>query len=574
MKIEQRAVPAQAFASLTAAGHSSLIARLLAGRGVRSAADLRSKAAQLAPPEQMLHIDAAAALLADVIAAGSRIVVVGDYDCDGATATAVALRGLRAMGARVDYLVPDRFRFGYGLSPAIADLVAQHPRLGGAELLITVDNGIASIDGVARARALGMRVLVTDHHLPGAELPRADVIVNPHQPGCGFPSKALAGVGVIFYVLLALRSELRRRGAFAAAVEPPLQTLLDLVALGTVADMVRLDANNRLLVELGLRRIRAGLAQPGIIALFAAAGRAAATASARDLGFSIGPRINAAGRLQDIGLGIECLLSDDWTRAQALANELDQVNRQRRSLQQQMTEQARLALDELTDLGQSVTLFRPDWHQGVIGLVASQIREATHRPVIAFAPAGDGSDELRGSGRSIPGIHLRDVLDLISKREPQLLRRFGGHAMAAGLTIASADLACFERSFAAAVAQFAEPELFSPVHWTDGELTADELTLGSFDAIATHIWGQGFPDPSFVAQPTVRSQRLVGTGHLKLELELHGRRVPAIAFNRSDPVVAQPRLVYQLGCDEYLGRRRLALTIERFAPTGALPGVN
>ena len=423
---------------LAAAGMPAPLARALAARGITSDEQLRLSLEGLIAPGALSHIDAAASLLADAIDAEARLLIVADYDCDGATACAVGLRGLRMLAAgsqaSVDYLVPNRFEYGYGLTPEIVDLAAQRQ----PDLLITVDNGIASVEGVARANELGIEVLVTDHHLPGAVLPDAACIVNPNQPGCGFPSKHLAGVGVMFYVLLALRAELRTRGRFDLASQPRLDTLLDLVALGTVADVVRLDHNNRVLVAQGLQRIRSGRLHPGIAALFQVAGRDARTARAADLGFAIGPRINAAGRLTDMTVGIECLTTDSFERALALAQQLDDLNRERREIESDMQLDALAAIDDaVVQQRSTICLFDESWHQGVVGLVASRIKEKFHRPTIAFARAGES--ELRGSGRSIEGVHLRDTLDLVTKVAPTLVKRFGGHAMAAGLTLTAGE---------------------------------------------------------------------------------------------------------------------------------------
>ncbi len=442
---------------LAAGGLPAPLARALAARGVTTDADLRLTLEGMTAPSALAHVGDAATLLADAIEADARILIVADYDCDGATACAVGLRGLRMLAAgtqaSIDYLVPNRFEYGYGLTPEIVDLAAQRA----PDLLITVDNGIASVEGVARANELGIEVLITDHHLPGAVLPAAACIVNPNQPGCGFPSKHLAGVGVMFYVLLALRAELRARGRFDAASQPRLDTLLDLVALGTVADVVRLDHNNRVLVTQGLQRIRTGRLHPGIAALFQVAGRDARAARASDLGFAIGPRINAAGRLTDMTVGIDCLTTDSFERAMDLARQLDDLNRERREIEGDMQLDALAALD-LAEVAKqrTICLFDETWHQGVVGLVASRIKEKFHRPTIAFARAGEA--ELRGSGRSIEGVHLRDTLDIVTKVDPAMIKRFGGHAMAAGLTLATEHyerfVSAFEQATRASCDQF------------------------------------------------------------------------------------------------------------------------
>lgn len=561
--IRVRPVPAAAEAALRAAGVPPLLARLFAARGVAGPAELAGELGALAAPDGLKGVEAATALLHTAIDAGERILVVGDYDCDGATASAVAVLGLRMLGATADYLVPNRFKYGYGLTPEIVELARAHPRLGRPDLLVTVDNGIASVDGVAAAREAGMKVLVTDHHLPGDALPAADAIVNPNQPGCGFISKHLAGVGVMFYVLLALRARLRAAGRYAAGGEPPLQTLLDLVALGTVADVVRLDPNNRRLVAAGLRRIRAGRARPGIRALLRVAGRDTKRVSSADLGFAVGPRINAAGRLADMSLGIECLLADDDARALELAAKLDEVNRERREIEADMRQQALDALDvrDARDR-RSIVLYQSTWHQGVIGLVAARIKERHHRPTIAFAPGDDEARTLKGSGRSIVGVHLRDVLDLVSKRAPGLIARFGGHAMAAGLTIDASELDAFTEQFERAVAELADDGCFAPSIDTDGELPESEFTLEAVELLDCEIWGQGFPPPCFVGEFEVLSQRLLRDRHLKLELRSGRTRLSAIAFGRREPLPARARIVYRLCRDEWQGLSRVSLQIE------------
>jgi single-stranded-DNA-specific exonuclease len=451
MNIIARDIPPRAAWALEQAGIHPLLARLYAARGVTTRDELDDGLARLLPPAGLQGVQAAARLLADAMASDQRLCIVADYDCDGATACAVAVRGLRLLGARhVDYLVPDRVVDGYGLTPPISRRVKEQ----GADLLITVDNGIASVDGVAEARALGLSVIVTDHHLPGAELPQADAIVNPNQPGCTFESKSMAGVGVMFYVLLALRSELRARGLFDMASQPKLDPLLPLVALGTVADVVRLDTNNRRLVAQGLKRIRAGQMPAGIAALLRVAGRQPAMAATFDFGFALGPRINAAGRLADMTLGIECLLTDDAARADALAHQLDAINRERREIETGMRDQAQLMAENLFEEGAepppAISVFDPDFHEGVVGIVASRIKDKLHRPTFVFAASGapGKAHELKGSGRSIPGFHLRDALDLVSKRHPGVLLRFGGHAMAAGCTVPEDQFEVFEQALA------------------------------------------------------------------------------------------------------------------------------
>ena len=548
---------------LAAEGVPAALARALAARGVASVAETQLALHGLMTPATLSHVNDAAVLLADAIAAGARLLIVADYDCDGATACAVGLLGLRAMGAHVDYLVPNRFEYGYGLTPEIVDLAARAAQ-GPPDLLITVDNGIASVEGVARANELGISVLVTDHHLPGAVLPAATCIVNPNQAGCGFPSKHLAGVGVMFYVLLALRAELRARDVFDVATQPRLDHLLDLVALGTVADVVKLDRNNRILIGQGLQRIRQGRLRPGIAALFQIAGKDARAASARDLGFAIGPRINAAGRLTDMTIGIECLITDSFERAIELARQLDQLNRDRRDIESDMQLDALAVLDDADVASRStICLYNEDWHQGVIGLVASRIKEKYHRPTIAFARANDG--ELRGSGRSIEGVHLRDTLDLVTKHAPSLIRRFGGHAMAAGLTMPASSYDGFVTAFEHATRASCDQTLFERTITTDGALAASEVVLSLIEAIDSHVWGQGFPAPLFDNEFVVVEQRLVKDRHLKLVLDLDGRLFDAIWFSRTEQVPRTVRLAYRPVVDDYMGERRLQLVIEHAA---------
>ena len=547
---------------LADAGLHPLLARLYAARRVSSRAELEDDFARLIAPANLRNAEAAAKLLADAIAAGQRLLIIADYDADGATACAVGVRALRAFGAKVDYLVPDRFKLGYGLSPELVDLAAaQEP-----DLLITVDNGIASVAGVARARALGIRTLITDHHLPGDTLPEADCIVNPNQAGCGFPSKCIAGVGVMFYVMLALRAELRSRGAFAGRAEPNLAALTDLVALGTVADVVPLDANNRILVAQGLRRLREGRGKPGLTALARAGGREAARATCFDLGFVLGPRLNAAGRLSDMRLGIECLLTDDPSQAANWAQELDRLNRERRKIEADMLEEAEAILADLpkeTDRA-TLTLFEPGWHAGVVGLIASRVRERVHRPTLCFARGGDG--ELRGSGRSIPGLHLRDCLDLVSKRAPGLILRFGGHAQAAGLSLREADLPAFRTLFEDTAAECLPPEARQRVVETDGALEPGYLSLDVAQMLETQIWGQGFPPPLFCDEFRLESQRIVGERHLKLKLRMGATRIEAMRFNSLGPMPPRFRAAYRLGVNEFNGLKTVQVSIEHAEP--------
>lgn len=575
MKIFARDIPPRAVWALEQAGVHPLLARLYAARGVRGKDELDDGLERLLPPEGLKGIAAAARLLADAMAQNQRIVIVADYDCDGATACALGLRGLRLLGAQqVDYLVPDRMIDGYGLTPAIARRVQQR----GADVLLTVDNGIASVDGVAEAKALGLRVLITDHHLPGAELPAADAIVNPNQPGCTFESKALAGVGVMFYVLLALRSELRARGVFAAPgggggggeqpAQPRLDPLLALVALGTVADVVRLDANNRRLVAQGLKRVRAGVMPAGMAALFQAAGRRPAQASAFDFGFALGPRINAAGRLADMTLGIECLLTDDGSRAAELAQALDAINRERRSIENGMREQAlRLAeglLDESAEPPPAISVYDPGFHEGVVGIVAARIKDRLHRPTFVFATSSvpGRAHELKGSGRSIAGFHLRDALDLVAKRHPGVLLKFGGHAMAAGCTVAAAALPYFERALAAVAQEWLDDCALTRRIETDGPLAPEYRRAEIADALHREVWGQGFAPPTFSEELEVLSQRLVGDKHLSLKLRHQGQPVDGIWFGRTEPLPPRALLAFRLDVNEWKGERRLQLLIE------------
>ena len=554
-----------AFEALRRAGLPPLLARLYAARGIEAAETMKSRLGELLPVAELKNAEAAAGRLADAVARGEKLRVVADYDADGATACAVALAGLSALGAKVDYLVPNRFEYGYGLSPEIARLAAE----GKPDLLITVDNGIAANAGIEEARRLGMEVLVTDHHLPGDTLPDA-LIVNPNQPGCPFPSKHLAGVGVMFYVLMALRAELRRRGAFAARPEPNLADLLDLVALGTVADVVRLDANNRLLVAQGLARIRQGKARPGIQALFAVAGKAADRACAEDLGYAIGPRLNAAGRLSDMGRGIECLLATDRAHAFALAGELDQLNRERRSIEADMQEQALALLEgiQVAD-GASLVLYDPAWHQGVVGLLASRLKERHHRPTLIFADAGDGL--LRGSGRAIPGLHLRDALDVVDRRLPGVILKYGGHAAAAGLTLQREHLGVFTDAFETVARESLSAADLTRIIETDGELAPAEFTLANAEALRDAVWGQGFPAPAFHGEFTVQSQRLVGEKHLKLRLASPGITAEAMRFFQDTPLPERIQAVYRLEVNEWNGVRSLQINVGHWAEAGRGP---
>lgn len=546
-----------------------ILRRVFAARGACDPAAIDLGLDGLLRADGMGGIDAAIALLQDALARDRRIVFVGDFDADGATSCAVGISALRACGAtQVDYVVPNRFEYGYGLTPPIVALVQAR---GGADLLVTVDNGISSVEGVAAARAAGMQVLVTDHHLPGPVLPAADAIVNPNLPGDAFASKSLAGVGVIFYVMLALRGALRATGWFAARGlrEPNFADLLDLVALGTVADVVPLDANNRRLVAQGLARIRAGRARPGLAALLRVAGRDPARLLASDLAFALGPRLNAAGRMADMSLGIECLLANDPSRCLAIAAELDALNEARREREAEMKQQAFAqvvrGLPASGELPCGLCVFDPDWHQGIIGVVAGRVKDLHHRPAIAFACSEPG--ELKGSARSIPGVHIRDVLDTIAATCPGLLTRFGGHAMAAGLSLPAARLAEFTAAFERVLAAQVDPALLAPVVLTDGELAAADMTLARarlLDAAAP--WGQAFPEPLFDGEFTVRQRRVVGGEHLRLDLEREGQVFQAIAFRAADapwaaPTVRRVRAAYRLAVNEWQGIERLQLVV-------------
>ncbi len=558
MRIVERAYAETDRRALMEAGVHPLLARIYAARRIRSAAELAYDGSSLVAPNFLKNVGEAAALLADAIEAKKRLLIVADYDADGATACALGLRALRLFGATADYLVPDRFKLGYGLSPELVELAAQRK----PDLLITVDNGIASVEGVARANALGIATLITDHHLPGDELPAAACIVNPNQPGCSFPSKALAGVGVMFYVMLALRAELRNRRHFVD--QPNLGALTDLVALGTIADVVPLDANNRNLVALGLKRLRAGRGQPGITALLRVAGRRLEEASSFDLGFVAGPRLNAAGRLADMSVGIECLIADDEARAANLAQQLDRLNAERRTIEAGMLERA-LAIVGTLDAAAGSVFYDPLWHQGVVGILASRLKDRVHRPVICFARGEESARAvLRGSGRSIAGLHLRDCLDLVSKRVPGLIARFGGHAMAAGLTIAEHDYARFAGAFSAAVDELLPAEARLRTVETDGALDHAHCTLEVARMLDGEIWGQGFPQPVFCDNFAVENQRVVGERHLKLRLVKDGRRYEAMRFGALEPLPGRVRAAYRLAVNDFNGLKNVQLTVEHF----------
>ncbi len=543
-------------------GVHPVLARIYAARGLSDPRELASELTALVPPSGLKHIDAAAVFLADAIAASKNMTIVADYDCDGATACATALRGLRAMGARVDYIVPDRVVHGYGLTPEIVELAVREKN---PDVIITVDNGIASVEGVQEANRRGIEVVVTDHHLPGDALPPARVIVNPNQPDCGFPSKHLAGVGVVFYVLLALRAELRRRGVFDAQTQPKLDNLLDLVALGTVADVVKLDANNRILVAQGIKRMRAGRMHAGVAALFRVAGREARNASPFDLGFAVGPRLNAAGRLEDMALGIECLTTDDEGRAWAIAQQLNEINLKRREIEADMQDTALLHLDDFQPAASStIAVFDEGWHQGVIGIVASRLKEKFYRPTITFAPGGVGL--IKGSGRSIPGFHMRDALDLVSKRVPGLIDKFGGHAMAAGLTIKAEHFDTFCEAFEAVGRAWLSEAQLERVVETDGPLEDEFYSTQFIELCDGQVWGQGFAPPVFCDEFRVMSQRILKEKHLKLLLEKNGRRYDAIWFGHTDGLGERARVAFRLDANEYNGVTKVQLLVEHAEP--------
>ena len=561
--IVRRPVTAAAQA-LADAGLSPVLARVYAARGICSVDELDHSLAALPSHTSLLGIDQAAARLVRAITQRERIVIVADYDADGATACAVGVRGLRAMGADVDFVVPNRFEFGYGLTPEIVALAAQR----NPHLLVTVDNGIASVDGVTAAAERGIDVLITDHHLPGAALPAPAIIVNPNQAGCAFPSKHIAGVGVMFYVLSATRALMRSEGAFATRREPNLADLLDLVALGTVADVVRLDQTNRVFVEQGLARIRAGRAQPGVLALFAVAGRDARRANAFDLGFVAGPRLNAAGRLADMSIGIRCLLAESDAEATALALMLDRLNRERRDVEASMHDEA---LADLADVAEdpgpeqfTVCLFRPEWHQGVVGIVASRLKDRFHRPAIVFARASNG--ELRGSGRSIAGFHLRDALDLVAKRAPDTITKFGGHAFAAGLSLPEAALPAFRDAFEATAREQLTSADLAQTCESDGRLAPGELTFALARTLRDLVWGQGMPAPTFDDDFDVQASRIVGGKHLRLTLVRDGERFEAILFGHSDPLPGRIHAAFRPAINEWQGTSALELTIEHWLP--------
>ena len=570
-EITPRNFPDVAAQHLRDSGYSSALAKIFAARGITDSTQLNTTFAELVPFDALKNAREMAVFLANAIAAKKKLIVIADYDADGATACAVAVRGLRSFGAHIDFLVPNRFEYGYGLTPEIVRLAAQSQ----PDILLTVDNGIASVEGVAEANRLGMQVLVTDHHLPGDTLPDAACIVNPNQVGCAFPSKNLAGVGVMFYVLLALRAELRTRGTFAEQAEPKLVELLDLVALGTVADVVKLDQNNRILVQQGLQRIRAGRACAGINALLRVAKKDPARTSSQDLGFTVGPRLNAAGRLEDMSLGIACLLSDHADEATQIAARLDALNRERRSIEADMQQAALAALEHINPGdSSSLTLFDESWHQGVIGILASRLKDRYHRPVIAFARSQNG--ELKGSGRSIHGLHLRDALDLVSKRHPHLLQKFGGHAMAAGLSLREEYFDEFKSAFESVAHSLLSPADLTQVIETDGSLAPSDFSLDLARGLEQQVWGQGFPQPLFEGKFAVQSQRVVGEKHLKLILRQSSGQAlatpsaiyDAIHFFCDGPMPANIHAAYSLAVNEYNGNASLQLIVRHWQISG------
>ncbi|WP_462370255.1 single-stranded-DNA-specific exonuclease RecJ [Oxalobacter formigenes] len=557
-RITTRPYSQESFSQLCRTGVHPVLARIFAARGITEAEELSTGLSGMISPVQLAHIGDAAGFLADAIAAGRKITVIADYDCDGATACAVALRGLRLLGANVDYMVPNRFDNGYGLTPEIVRQAKEHHQ---TDIILTVDNGIASIKGIEEALALGMQVLVTDHHLPGDELPRNCIVVNPNQPGCSFPSKNLAGVGVMFYVLLALRAEMRRRKIFDEKTQPHLDQLLDLVALGTFADVVKLDANNRILVAQGLRRIRAGNMQPGMAALFQVSGRDFRKASPFDLGFTLGPRLNAAGRLSDMSLGIECLITDDRGKALEMADELNRINVERREIEADMRIEAREQISKIHPEDRAtISILSEDWHQGIIGILASRIKEKYFRPAMAFARDKDG--KIRGSGRSIPEFHLRDALDLVAKRHPGLIVQFGGHAMAAGLTLQPDGFDVFTQAFENVAKEWLTHTQLERIIETDGSLDDDCFTLDFIGLLDTQVWGHGFPVPVFCDEFTVINQRVLKEKHLRLQLERNGKNYTAIQFGNNATLPRRARLAYRLDANEFNGRTSVQLIVE------------
>jgi len=575
MKITQRSTDPDVGKKLERQGAHPVLAKIYAARGISDMSDLDHSLKGLLHRDGLKGIGPAAAAIVDAMVAGKKMLIIGDYDCDGATATAVGIRGIRSLidagelKCVIDYLVPDRFKYGYGLTPGIVEAAQSHPRIGKPDLIITVDNGISSISGIEAAKAADIPVIVTDHHLPGDTIPDT-LIVNPNQPGCEFGSKNLAGCGVMFYVLTAIRAEMKARNLFRKP-EPNLAALLDIVALGTVADVVKLDRNNRILVNDGLVRLREGQGCPGIRALFTAAGRDFTKATSTDFGFVAGPRLNAAGRLDDMSIGIECLLTNDETVAFNIAQKLDAFNRERRKIEEEMRDKAMVELDSIdVSTRHSVAIFDPSWHQGVIGIVASRIKERFNRPTIVFAPGNDG--EIKGSGRSIQGLHMRDCLDLVSKRHPDLILKFGGHAMAAGLTIRGKDFLRFQEAFEQASSQFLTEDDLAHVTVTDGPISLSYLTPDFVRKINESIWGQGFPAPMFSDEFSVSEQRLMKDRHLKMKItDADGMEMVAIQFNNtnflneSKPV----KMAFRTSLNEFQGRIKVDVIVESVSDQAA-----
>lgn len=563
--IQTRIAPEHAMQQLIQHGYPASLARIFAARGIQQAEELDTSFNSLHSFTELKNATEMAKHLADAIEQNKKLLVIADYDADGATACTIAVRGLRMFGAKIDFIVPNRFEYGYGLTPEIVELAAQSQ----PDILLTVDNGIASVDGVRAANQLGLSVLVTDHHLPGDELPDALCIVNPNQPHCPFPSKNLAGVGVMFYVLMALRAELRQRGKFNQQPEPKLAELLDIVALGTIADVVKLDQNNRVLVQQGVQRIRNGLACHGINALLQVAKKNISSVQSLDLGFTVGPRLNAAGRLDDMSLGILCLLSKSEQEAFDYAQQLDSLNRERRSIETDMRDEAMTQLENISNIEDCYTLslFDENWHQGVIGILASRLKDRYHRPTIIFAPGNEG--EIKGSGRSIPNLHLRDALDLVSKRHPQLIKKFGGHAAAAGLTINESSFETFKHAFEQACReQLTEADLAYRIE-TDGSLPYQDIQLDTARQLERYVWGQGFPAPQFSDTFFIHNQRVVGEKHLKLLLRpkqsnTKDRPIDAILFGHNEFLPEQVDMVYHLSVNEFRGEQNLQLIIQHW----------
>jgi len=551
---------------LTSSGYSTAMGRILASRGIRGGESLDYTLSKALPVSKLTNANRMAELIADKMQAGKKFLIVADYDSDGATSCAIGIKALRGMGATVDFMVPNRFKHGYGLTPSIIEEVISHPEREKPDCIITVDNGIASVTGVAEAKKHGISVLVTDHHLAGDVIPDAECIVNPNQPGCTFPSKNLAGCGVIFYVMMAVKRELQQRGWFEKYPNFNVTELVDYVALGTVADVVKLDDNNRRLVSAGLQRMRDGKAHVGIQAIMSVASRKIDDASTFDMGFAVGPRLNAAGRLDDMSIGIACLLEEDPSKAKQLAEQLDAFNRERKSIETDMGKAAEVLLDDLSSKiheKHSIALFDPSWHHGVIGILASRIKERTNRPTILFGRGEHG--ELKGSGRSIPGLHLRDTLDVVYKKNPDMIKKFGGHSMAAGLTILEKDYHAFVEAFEDAAHMMMPPGAMDLIIDTDGALEPDEMTFDFVREMQSQIWGQGFPQPVFEMEFDVLNQRQVGANkdHAKLTLSYKGIKFDGIMWNQKDPLPERINATFALEINDYQGVEKLSLKLER-----------